>query len=59
MSVEYYISGGVLLVLGLLQMWVRRQQWASEQAGSRRSAILGPAAVVMGLVLLAAGFLRN
>jgi hypothetical protein len=58
-SVEYYISGGVLLVLGLIQMWVRRQQWAGEQAGSRRSAILGPAAVVMGLVLLAAGFLRN
>jgi len=58
-SVEYYISGAILLVLGLLQMWVRRQRWAGEEAGSRRSAILGPAAVVMGLVLLAAGFLRH
>ena len=56
MSVQYYISGGILLVLGLVQMWVRRQEWAGEQAGSRRSAILGPAAVVVGLVLVAAGF---
>jgi hypothetical protein len=56
-SVQYYISGGILLVLGIVQMWVRRQEWAGEQAGSRRSALLGPAAVVVGLVLLAAGFL--
>jgi hypothetical protein len=56
-SIQYYISGGILLVLGIVQMWVRRQEWAGEQAGSRRSALLGPAAVVVGLVLLAAGFL--
>lgn len=54
---QYYISGGILLVLGIVQMWVRRQEWAGEQAATRRSAILGPAAVVVGLVLLAAGFL--
>jgi hypothetical protein len=58
-SIQYYISGGILLVLGIVQMWVRRQEWAGEQAGSRRSALLGPAAVVVGLVLLAAGFLAH
>jgi hypothetical protein len=58
-SIQYYISGGILLVLGIVQMWVRRQEWAGEQAGSRRSALLGPAAVVVGLVLLAAGFLAR
>lgn len=59
MSVQYFISGGILLVLGVLQMWVRRQGWAGEQAAGRRSAVLGPAAVVVGLVLVAAGFLKN
>lgn len=56
MSLEYYISGGVLIVLGLLQMWVRRQGWAGDARQGQRAAFLGPVAVVVGLVLLAAGF---
>jgi len=55
-NAEYVGVGVVLALLGGAQIWVRRRGWEGEEA-QRWTALLGPAAIVMGLALVAAGLL--
>ncbi len=57
--IEYLIVGGVLVLGGLVQIWLRRGMSAEERAATRSSgrwgAVLGYLAVTLGIVLVIAG----
>ncbi len=56
MTLEYLIVGLVLAAIGILQIVVRRRGWEAEESPGW-TVVLGPAALVLGAIAVAAGLL--
>lgn len=60
MTIEYIIAGAVLFLGGALHRWLMRDLAADEDAGGVTrgwwTLVVGWAAMLLGVILLAAGF---